>query len=432
MEYREVLRYIGGTKKFGAKLGLEKPRRLMELLGDPQDSLRFVHIAGTNGKGSTAAFLSEILIRSGYKTGLFTSPFLHEFNERMRVDGKNISDDVLGQVMERVKRAADRMEQEGEEYPTEFEIVTAAAFCYFAQEACDIVILEVGLGGRFDATNIIRTPLLSVITSIGLDHTQYLGDTVEQIAFEKCGIIKEDGVVVCACNQRAEALAVIRSTAAERGCRLTVCDVAAFTECECSAKGNRFFYRGTEYRTGLRGEYQIENALTAITAAEELSRLGLKISPEAVRTGLLAARWSGRLETLCSSPLVIADGSHNPDGMRAFARSAAKLAGGRRMVCVVGMMKDKDCGAALIELARAVRCVVLTTVENPRAAGAEELARLAQGHFDEIHCRDDVGGALRLAAELAGADGIVFAVGSLYLIGSVRRECIRLWERTLC
>lgn len=426
MEYREVLRYIGGTKKFGAKLGLEKPRRLMELLGDPQDSLRFVHIAGTNGKGSTAAFLSEILMRSGYKTGLFTSPFLYEFNERMRVDGENIPDDVLGQVIERVKRAADRMEQEGEEYPTEFEIVTAAAFCYFAQEECDIVVLEVGLGGRFDATNIIRMPLLSVITFIGLDHTQYLGDTVEQIAFEKCGIMKEGAAVVCACGQRPEALAVIRDVAAERGCRLAVCDTATLSGCECSAEGNRFFYRGTEYRTTLRGEYQIENALTAITAAEELYQLGLEISPEAVRGGLLAARWSGRLETLCTSPLIIADGSHNPDGMRAFARSAAKLAGGRRMVCVVGMMKDKNCAGCLSELARAVQCVVTTTVENPRAAGSAELAGLAQGHFEEIHSRDDVGDALRLAAELAGADGAVFAVGSLYLIGSVRRECVKL------
>lgn len=424
MEYSEVLQFIGGTKKFGAKAGLEKPRRLMELLGNPQDSLRFVHIAGTNGKGSTAAFLSEILVRSGYKTGLFTSPFLYEFNERMRINGENISDEALCRVIDRVKRAADQMEADGGEYPTEFELVTAAAFCYFAEEQCDIVVLEVGLGGRFDATNIIKTPLVSVITSLSLDHTQYLGDTIRQIAVEKCGIIKENGVTVCYGEQKPEALKVISKATKERKNRLVVCDFGALSDCSISVRGNDFTYRGRTYHTALCGEYQIYNAVTAIAVAEELRCSGFAISDATISEGLCAARWSGRLEMLSENPLIIADGSHNPDGMRAFAQTVGQLAEGRKTVCVVGMMKDKDCAEVLCELSNATRTVVMTTVDNPRSASAVELAAMAAGRFDEIDFKEDNKEALHRATELAGENGVVFVVGSLYLIDGARKAIL--------
>ncbi len=420
MEYEQLLKFIGGSKKFGAKAGLIKPRKLMQLLGNPQDKLRFVHIAGTNGKGSTAAFLSEILIDAGYKTGLFTSPFLYEFNERIRINGKNISDSALCEVMEKVKNAADRMESEGEEYPTEFELVTAAAFCYFEQEKCDVVVLEVGLGGRFDATNIIKTPLLSVITSLSLDHTQYLGDTIDKIAYEKCGIIKEGGTTVCYGIQQPEALCVIEKISKERNNRLIVCDVNAISETKITDSGNSFDFCGTKYNTALCGQYQIYNAVTAITAARELAYGELKISEDNIKNGLNNARWSGRLELLHKNPRIFADGSHNPDGMRAFLQSALMLADSKNAVCVVGMMKDKDCRAALFELSKKIKTVVFTTVLNPRAESAEELLEMSKDMFEEGYAISDNTEALKKAVELAGENGTVFAVGSLYMISAIK------------
>lgn len=420
MKYEQLLNFIGGSKKFGAKAGLIKPRKLMQLLGNPQDKLRFVHIAGTNGKGSTASFLSEILIDAGYKTGLFTSPFLYEFNERMRINGKNISDLALCDVMEKVKAAADRMESEGDEYPTEFELVTAAAFCYFEQEKCDIVVLEVGLGGRFDATNIIKTPLLSVITSLSLDHTQYLGNTIEEIAFEKCGIIKEGGATVCYGLQSPEAIRVIEKISKERNNKLVVCDMNDIEEPKISDSGNSFTFCGTKYHTSLCGEYQIYNAVTAITAAQELGISGLSITEKNIKTGLKQAKWSGRLELLHKNPRIFADGSHNPDGMRAFVASASLLADSKKAVCVVGMMKDKDCAAALSELSKGIKTAVFTTVDNQRAERAEELLKISKGMFDTAYAIPDNTEALKKAAELAGQDGTVFAVGSLYMINAIK------------
>lgn len=420
MEYQEVLSFIGGTKKFGKKLGLERPRRLMGLLGNPQDSLRFVHIAGTNGKGSTAAFLSEIMMDAGYRTGLFTSPFLYEFNERMRIDGKMIADDTLCAVMERVKHAADELEEQGDDYPTEFELVTAAAFCYFAGAKCDIVILETGLGGRFDTTNIIHAPEVSVITSISLDHTQYLGDTLEKIAFEKCGIIKEGGHCVCYGMQPPEALGVITETAKQKNNVFSVWSREELTNLRMSTEGNAFAFRGTDYRMQMRGEYQIYNAATAICTVQILTERGWRISQENIQNGIAKTRWRGRMETLSEKPLMIADGSHNPDGVRAFARSASVIAGDRKMVCVVAMMKDKDYDSCLLELSHAVQSIVLTTLPRPRAASCEELTKSAQGRFCEIAAVPDCREAIRLALERAGENGAVFLVGSLYLIGDAK------------
>ncbi len=421
LEYQEVLNYIGGSEKFGKKLGLWKMRRLMELLGNPQDTLRFVHIAGTNGKGSTAAFLSEILISAGYCTGLYTSPFLYEFNERMRINGTMIADDALCKVVERVKLAADVMEMYEEEYPTEFELITAAAFCYFAERKCDIVVLETGLGGRFDATNIIRTPEVSVITPIGLDHTQFLGNTIGEVAFEKSGIIKDNGYCVCCGLQQPEAFSVIERTAKEKNCVLITWDEGKISDSRVSEKGNQFTYRGVDYRTQLRGEYQIHNALTAITSAQILQQNGWNIEQSEIVQGIAKAQWSGRMDTLSEKPFIIADGSHNPDGMRAFVRSAERIAGDKKIVCIVAMMKDKDCKSCLRELSKITKSIILTTLPFPRAAGAESMAELAQEFFDEINTTKNCEEALNLAVQKAGKNGCVYVLGSLYLIGEAKK-----------
>ena len=422
MEYEKVQALLGGAKRFGEKAGLIKPARLSELLGNPQTQLSFVHIAGTNGKGSTAAYLSNVLMRAGYTVGLYTSPFIYEFNERMRVNGETIPDDALLFVMEQVRAAAEQMKDEGTGYPTEFDMVTAAAFYYFAEMQCDIVVLEVGLGGRFDATNIIDTPLVSVITKLGLDHTQYLGDTLEKIAFEKCGIIKEGGVTVTTGSQNPEALAVIRKEAEKRNNRLILCDSGELSDCKTSGDGNQFAWKGTTYRTSLCGEHQLENAHLALCVLEELKKQGFAISVDAVREGLYETRWSGRMEKISENPLVVIDGAHNPDGMRAFVHAAQEFLKGGKTVCVIAMMKDKEVLPTLSELSGFADAVVFTTVDNPRVMTPQELVEISKGLFSKMSVCSNPKEALKQAVKLAGGDGTVFVVGSLYLIREIKEK----------
>lgn len=421
MEYQEVLQFIGGADKFGKKLGLDKVRSLMKRLGNPQETLETVHIAGTNGKGSTAAFLSEILQTAGYTVGLFTSPFLYEFNERIRVNGQMIDDFALRSVMGRVKLAAEAMHAEGEEYPTEFELITAAAFCHFAAVNCDIVVLETGLGGRFDATNVISSPEVSVITSIGLDHTQYLGNTLAEIAFEKSGIIKKNRPCVCYGLQAEEAFAVIKRTAEEENSELHTWNKDELTKCEVCEKGNRFVFRDVCYQTRLRGEYQIYNAVTAIVTAKVLRKTFFEITEEAIQKGIANAKWSGRMESLSEQPLIIADGSHNPDGVRAFSKSAKKIAGNRKTEFVVAMMKDKDCESCLKELAALTDHVIVTTLPLPRAETEENLAQAAKKLFARVETAQSCKEALQIAQKNVGKHGCVFVLGSLYLIGEAKK-----------
>lgn len=421
MEYQEVLDFIGGAEKFGKKLGLNKVRHLMKRLGNPQETLKTVHIAGTNGKGSTAAFLSEILQTAGYTVGLFTSPFLYEFNERIRVNGQMIDDVALCSAMERVKNVADKMHAEGEEYPTEFELITAAAFCHFAEVDCDIVVLETGLGGRFDATNVISSPEVSVITSIGLDHTQYLGNTLADIAFEKSGIIKQNRPCVCYGLQAEEVFSVIQSKTQEEHSELYTWSQEEIVKCEVCEDGNSFVFRGVCYRTKLRGEYQIYNAITAIITAKVLQKTFFSVTEETIRTGIENAKWSGRMEPLSKQPLIFADGSHNPDGVRAFSKSAKKIAGNRKTEFVVAMMKDKDCKNCLQELSVLTDHVIVTTLPFPRAATAEELAQTASDMFTRVETAQNCKEALQMAEKNVGNHGCVFVLGSLYLIGEVKK-----------
>ncbi len=422
MEHEKVLSLFGGAKKFGEKAELKKPRQLMSLLGNPQDDLRFVHIAGTNGKGSVAAYIAEVLHCAGISVGLYTSPFIYEFNERIRVNGVSIDDDSLVRMMKKVRAAAEQMRSEGTGYPTEFDMVTATAFCYFAEKKCDIVVLEVGLGGRFDATNIIKTPEVSVITKLGLDHTQYLGETIEEIAFEKCGIIKEGGITVCLGEQEDAALSVIRCRAEEENNRLIECKPSEATDCLCSVDGNRFVWRGKSYQTALCGEYQISNACLALTVLDVLKKRGFSIDDAAIIGGLRKTRWSGRMEILKREPLLIADGSHNPDGMKAFVDSARKLVGEKKVVCVVSMMKDKEVFATISALRGFANEVVFTKAANPRAVEPEMLAEQFDGQFAKVYCVDDIAKAVSYAQNLAGIDGAVVAVGSLYMIADVAKS----------
>lgn len=391
MNYEEALNYIHSIPKFRRPLGNENLSRVLSLLDNPQKKLRFIHIAGTNGKGSTAAMTAEILMRSGYKTGLFTSPFIEVFNERMRINGKNIPDSLLIEYTERVKNI-----METSDAPvSEFAFVTAVAFLYFSEQKCDFVVLEVGMGGKLDATNIIDKPVVSVICKIALDHTQYLGETVEEITLEKCGIIKENGTVTVYPNEE-KVLDIIRRCAAEKHAEITVADPK----------------RADGYKLSLGGAFQKFNAAVALETADALRRKGFDIPEKAVTDGLLNTEWPARFEWVTDK--VVIDGAHNADGIRALKSSLSELK--CPITLVMAMMQDKACAECVKEIAPAADRIIATELNMPRCLKARELALLAGKKAVAV---PDLCSAFREAAETER--GIVCVCGSLYLAGAAKK-----------
>ena len=413
----ETLRYIHSVSWLGTIPGLERVRELCARLGNPQDALRFVHIAGTNGKGSTAAMLASILRRAGYRTGLYTSPYILRFNERMQVNGAPISDDDLCALTEYVRPHAEAMAQ----HPTEFELITALAFECFRREQCDIVVLEVGMGGEWDATNVIGSAECSVITNIGLDHTQFLGDTVEAIARTKSGIVKPG----CPCalyRQKDTVEAVIESACRERNAPLYKADFDAIAPVSADLEGQRFDHGD---RKGLflplLGAHQLKNAATVLAAVDALRDRGWAVGEAAVREGLAEVDWPGRFQVLRrEKPLFLVDGGHNPQCLEALERALQDYLPGRKLVFLCGCMADKDYSDMFRRLAPFAREFVTVTPDNPRALPAGELAAYIERtlKLKALPC-DGVGEGVRAAAALAGEDGAVCACGSLYMVGDV-------------
>ena len=326
MTYDEAIKYIHGVSNFFCKPGLDRIKELCQGLGNPQNDLKFIHVGGTNGKGSVCSMLSSVLTEAGYRVGLYTSPYILEFNERMRVNGKNIDKDTLARLTERAKAVAEKMADS----PTEFELITAIAFLYFKEEKCDVVVLEVGMGGRLDATNIIGKPHLAIITGIALDHTAFLGDTIEMIAAEKAGIIKESSVALWGGESKV-AEAVIEEEVSKKQSILCKTDYSELNIKAYDLSGTTFDYRGREdIKITLLGSYQPRNAAIVLDAVDNLSSNGLHVSEEAVRGGLLKARWPARFEIIGNNPTVIFDGAHNPQGVRATATSIKDYYGDKR------------------------------------------------------------------------------------------------------
>ncbi len=404
MTYEACLSYIHSLLRFGVQPGLDRIRRLLERLGNPQRGLRCIHVAGTNGKGSTCTMLSCVLRAAGLRTGLYLSPYVLDFRERIQLDGAWISKDALIRCCETVRETG--LEA------TEFEFITAAAFLYFAEQNCDVVVLETGLGGRLDATNAIEAPLACVLTKIGLDHRAVLGDTVAQIAAEKCGICKPGAPVISCCGQPPEALAVIRAHAPD----VLLPDRSACHVEACSVAGNRFSYRGAPFETGLLGRHQIENALTVI---ETVRALPFPVPEAALRDGIAAARIPARLELLCAAPPLLLDGAHNPDGAASLAAflKEVDLSGA---VGVVGMMADKDC-AGVLQTVLPLLCAAVTVAvpDNPRTLSAEALADLAHRFCDDVTPAASYAEALALARQKAGSRPVLI-FGSLYLAAGIR------------
>lgn len=410
----------------GIKLGLERMEAMLERLGNPHRDLRFVHVAGTNGKGSTCAYLASVLERAGYRVGLYTSPYLSGFGDRMRIGGLNITDDALDALVDRVKPIIEDVSVTEHGRPTEFEVITLLAILFYAGERVDFVVWETGLGGRLDATNVV-TPLLSLITNVGRDHEAILGQGLARIAAEKAGIIKS-GIPVLT-SAKGVALDVIERTANEQG---APCEVAGrdFTADRLTygLEGQSFDWSGmAEHHAGLRirmlGPHQIENAALAVAACVRLRLLGYAISDEALRAGLESTAWPGRLEIVSQSPLTLLDGAHNPEGATALAAAVRELLPHRRLIFVIGILADKAIPDVLAPLAELADHVIVTRPDIARAAQTSDVADvvLALAPTIPVETAETVATALQRAAELAaGEQDSVICTGSLYMISEAR------------
>ena len=416
MTYKEALEYIHSVTWMGSRPGLSRITELCEKMNNPQDSLRFVHVAGTNGKGSFSCMLSEILREAGYRVGLFTSPFIKEFNERIRVNGENIADEDLADVTEYVRGFADTME----DLPTEFELITAIALEYFRRQNCDIVVLEVGMGGRLDSTNIIRTPVLSVITEISLDHTGMLGDTVEAIAAEKSGIIKA-GIPVMFSGTDDRARAVITDRAGEMGCAITYPAYDTLLVEQSSIDGSTFSYEGKSgYHISLAGLYQPRNAAAVICAVEALRRAGYAIPDEALRAGLECARWSARFEVLRRDPVIIYDGGHNPGGVTVSFGSVARYFPNTKCTVLTGIMADKDYAETVEISAPYIARAFTVTPAVPRALNGEAYAHTYRAHgVEAISCESIESGVASAIGDARREGRPLIIFGSLYMYADI-------------
>jgi len=417
MEYKEALAYLDGARWFGAEPSLRRIRELLAALGDPQKGLKFVHIAGTNGKGSCAAMLASVLRAAGYRTGLYTSPYLYRFSERMQINGEEIDPEALARCVAAVREKAEKMD----EHPTEFELITATAMLWFFEEKCDIVVLEAGLGGRFDATNVIEAPECTVIMNIGLDHTHILGDTPEAIAAEKAGIIKP-GVPCVVYEQSEPVLSVFRRRCEELSCALTVPHFDDIVPEFDSLEGQVFSYRDEQYALSLLGAHQRRNACVVIEAATVLASRGWMIEQDALEHGLYAASWPGRFEVCADDPFFVVDGGHNPQCAEAVRDCLLHYFPDTRRVLLLGVLRDKDYARMASILDPAADEYVCTAPESSRALPPEELAAALKAFGKPVTVCASVADAVFKAKELAGSDGMVCAAGSVYLAGSVRYQ----------
>ena len=395
MNYSEALEFIHGVEKFGMVLGLDSIRSLLDRLDRPQDRLKFIHISGTNGKGSTATFISNILIEAGYNVGLYTSPFLEVFNERIRLNGQNIGDQDLADSVELVKEACQKM-------------VEATAFVYYANKEVDYVVLEVGLGGRYDATNVIDQSLVSAIASISLDHTMVLGDTVDKVAYEKAGIIKKNGQVIMY-EQGPEATGVVEEVCQEEGAGLIISKNSSI-DIKKSNLNNQVFdavdYLGNKYedlKIRMIGRHQTKNALLALNIAVYLKEAMLadRISEEAIYSGLLKSKWPGRMEILKDSPLFMIDGAHNLDGAQSLVGEIDRLLGDEwDKTLILGLLADKDVDGIVKLLVPRFDRVIVTLPNNPRAMPVEELAYRVGMYCQDIICIENIDQAIDYSFDL--------------------------------
>ncbi|MBQ2815612.1 MAG: bifunctional folylpolyglutamate synthase/dihydrofolate synthase [Clostridia bacterium] len=420
MNYREALSFVHSRQKFGSRPGLDSIRRITELCDNPQRDMRFIHIAGTNGKGSISTMLSNILIESNKKTGLYISPYVIDFRERIQINGEMISKADFARIITFLAPFVKRVDSEGL-CVTEFELITCAAFIYFKEKGCDFAVLEVGMGGRLDATNIIESPEVSVITRIDLDHTAVLGDTVSQIAAEKCGIIKKGTPIVMYPDQYEEVSYTIKNTAQLNGSELVVPSIDFIAE-DKAIFGSRVNYKGIEFNLRLIGAHQRLNAITAIEAAFKIG-----ISSENIVSGIEKTSFAARMELICDNPVVLLDGAHNPNGAKALSSALRDIFGDKKVVAIMGMLADKDVDETLGILAPCFSDIIAVKVPNPRTMTASELKKVASKYCSSVTVAGSYSQAIALSRSIAG-DRPVIVCGSLYLASAIRPKLIKFYK----
>lgn len=422
----DPIAYINEPRWMESRLGLERISQLLELLGSPHQELKFVHVAGTNGKGSTCKMLSSVLQEASYKVGLFTSPYIIEFADRIQINGINISFKELRNVTLEVKKAADTMK----DHPTEFELMTAVAFLYFAWQNCDIVVCEVGMGGRLDSTNVIKSPEITIITQIAFDHMEMLGNSIDAIAQEKAGIIKQ-GVPVVSWPQESEAMQVVKACAQKKNAAMSVPDFLQLrAEKPVPTHIRSFSYKKYEgICLGLKGSYQPYNAALVIESLEVLRKQGWQIDETALRAGLKKVKWPGRFEIIASNPTLIIDGAHNAQGAEALARSLKEYFPEQGVVFIMGVLEDKDYLPMIDAVLPFAQALITVTPPNPRALSASALRDVVcekasrQGSLLEpssIYLAKNFPDALDHAKMIAKKEGIVCAFGSLYSVSEIK------------
>lgn len=425
---KAAIEKIHKFERFGMILGLERMNSLLELLGNPQDDLKIIHVAGTNGKGSICRYIYSVLQAGGYKTGLYTSPFLEVFNERIELDGKYISNEDLAVYTDRVLKCVETMTQKGEQSPTEFEVVTAIAFLYFKEKGCDYAIMEVGLGGTGDSTNVCKAPLISVIASISYDHTDRLGNTLAEIAAEKAGIIKE-GCPVVTSAEAPEALEVIEKKAEELGCMYLETRHVPYTVKSQGLNGSIFDVniQGVSYdnlEISMPGEHQVKNAICALAALSIIEERGdVSLHRDDIYKGFKAAKQIGRLEVMSSQgkvPVVIIDGAHNPDGAASLRKAMKEYLPDKKILMVTGMLADKDTESILREFTAITDTFIATEPENPRKLDSESLRNKIETMGASCESIPDCMEAVRAASEQGKDYDAVLYAGSLYMIGAIR------------
>lgn len=420
MTYEEAAEFADSTKKYGSILGLESIRNLMQELGNIQEQLHIIHVAGTNGKGSVCAFLSAALTEAGYRVGRYNSPAVFERREVFRIGETMISKEEYAAVFERVQKACEALIKRGCSHPTVFEVETAAAFLWFYEKKCDLVLLETGMGGETDATNLITHPVCSVLTSIGMDHMQYLGNTIEEIAKVKAGIIKK-GCPVVALKQGDSVCEVIKNKAEECGSRCVLVEVPQYMQ-EAPIWGTTLqdVHYGSVH-TALGGIWQRENLSLALAVLKLLEESGYPITKEAVQNGIAKTIWHGRYEVLQTEPLFIIDGAHNPIAAKRLKETIEKDFTNREIIYIIGVLADKEHEKMLRLLLPGAKAVFTVTPDSPRALDGESLAKEAQKYADNIWYVPDIGKAVKMAKETAKESDVILAVGSLSYLKEVKK-----------
>lgn len=420
MNYRDALEYIDLIKEYGIVPGLDNITELCRRLGNPQDMLKFVHIAGTNGKGSTLAYVSTILKCAGYRVGRYISPTIFEYRERIQVNGRPITKKALCEGMEMIKGICEEMTADGFHHPTPFEVETALAFWYFQRNKCEIVVLETGMGGTGDATNLIRTTLTAVFASISMDHMKFLGDSLSEIAAKKAGILKK-GCRTVSIVQEPEVMKILVETAAEKECSFSVADAGQAAHIRYGIALQRFDYKGMKnLQITLAGKFQIDNAVLAIETILSLTDQGYSVSEKALRKGLIETKWPGRFTVIAHKPLFIVDGAHNEDAAKKLSDSIEFYFTNKRIIYIMGILKDKEYEKIIqITHSHADQIITVTPPENPRAMHAYELAQELVKVHPQVTAADSLEEAVEIGCLLAGKDDVIIAFGSLSYLGKI-------------